>query len=183
MHFYASIETPCIRFIFVFRHRIHANTVRGRLRAAGLGCRRPLKASRLTQHHRRERLRWARHHITFTQRRWNCVLFSDETRVRVSRADGRQHVWRRRHERYADACVLQYNPWGGGSIHVWGGITRHNRTRLVVFNRNVNANVYTNEVLANVVVPFMQDTFPEGNGILQQDGARPHTARATLQFI
>jgi len=42
----------------------------------------------------------------------------------------------------------------GGSIHVWGGITRHNRTRLVVFNRNVNTNVYVNEVLANIVVPF-----------------------------
>ena len=26
----------------------------------------------------------------------------------------------------------------GGSVHVSGGITRHNRTRLVVFNRNVN---------------------------------------------
>jgi len=71
----------------------------------------------------------------------------------------------------------------GGSIHVWGGITRHNRTRLVVFNRNVNANVYVNEVLANTVVPFMHDNFPEKNGILQQDGAGPHTARVTQQFI
>jgi len=29
----------------------------------------------------------------------------------------------------------------------------------------------------------MHDNFPEGNGILQQDGARPHTARVTQQFI
>jgi len=36
-----------------------------------------------------------------------------------------------------------------------GGITRHNRTRLVVFNRNMNANVYVNKVLANIVVLFM----------------------------
>ena len=71
----------------------------------------------------------------------------------------------------------------GGSIHVWEGITRHNRTLLVVLNRNVNANLYVNEVLAHIVVPFMQDNFPEGNGILQQDGARPHTAIVTPQFI
>jgi len=55
--------------------------------------------------------------------------------------------------------------------------------RLVVFNRNTNANVYVNEVLANIVVLFMSDDFLEGNGILQQDGARPHTARVTQQFI
>jgi len=71
----------------------------------------------------------------------------------------------------------------GGSIHVWGGITRHNRTRLVVFNSNVNANVYVNEVLANIVVHFTQGNFPEGNGILQVYGARPHTARITQQFV
>jgi len=40
--------------------------------------------------------------------------------------------------------------------------------------------VYVNEVLTHIVVPF---NFPEGNGILQQDGARPHTARVTQQFI
>ena len=56
-------------------------------------------------------------------------------------------------------------------------------TRLVIFNRNVNANVYVNEVLANTVFPIMHDNFPEENGILQQDGARPHTARVTQQLI
>ena len=40
-----------------------------------------------------------------------------------------------------------------------------------------------NELLAHIVVPFMPDNFPKGNGILQQDGARPHTARVTQQFI
>jgi len=43
--------------------------------------------------------------------------------------------------------------------------------------------MYVNAVLAHIVDPFMQDNFPEGNGILQQDGARPHTARVTQQFI
>jgi len=47
----------------------------------------------------------------------------------------------------------------------------------------VNANLYVNEVLAHIVVPVMQDNFPKGNGILQQDGAWPHTAIITPQFI
>jgi len=32
-------------------------------------------------------------------------------------------------------------------------------------------------------VPFMHGNFPEENGILQQGGARPHTAKVTQQFI
>jgi len=71
----------------------------------------------------------------------------------------------------------------GGFKHTWGRITQHSRKRLVVFNRNVNANLYVNELLAHIAVPFMQDNFPEGNGILQQDCARPHTAIVTPQFI
>ena len=40
---------------------------------------------------------------------------------------------------------------------------------------------YRDDILAPVVLPFMQ----AGNGvtILQQDNARPHTARATTQFL
>ena len=64
-----------------------------------------------------------------------------------------------------------------------GGITRQNRTRLVIVNRNGTCNVYVNELLAHIVVLFMHDNFPEGNSILQQDGAWPHTDRVTQQFI
>ena len=41
-----------------------------------------------------------------------------------------------------------YSPWGCGSIHVCGGITCNNKTR-IVFNRNVNAHVCVNEELAD----------------------------------
>jgi len=74
-------------------------------------------------------------------------------------------------------------PLGGGSIHVWGGITCNNKTRLVVFDRNVNAEVYVIQVLADFVLPFMQNNYPYGDGTLQQNDARPHTARATQQFL
>ena len=132
--------------------------------------------------HRRRRLQWARQHIRFTRRQLGTVLFTDECRIRLSRPDGRRRVWRRRNERYPDNCVLAYNRWGGGSVHFWAGICLQNKTRLVVFDRNVNANTYINDVIQPVVIPFFQRHF-RGGGILQQGGARPHTARLTMNFL
>ena len=55
------------------------------------------------------------------------------------------------------------------------------KTQLVTVNGTLKAQKYRDDSLATVVLPFMQ----AGNGvtILQQDNARPHTARATTQFL
>lgn len=110
-------------------------------------------------------------------------MFSDESRIQLSRADGRKRVWRRRNERYTDACTLEYDRWGGGSIHFWAGVTQFNKTELVIFNQHINANTYINTVLQPVVVPFFRQHFPRQQGTLQQDGARPHTAAVTQNFL
>ena len=64
---------------------------------------------------------------------------------------------------------------------VWGGISLNGKTQLVTVNGTLNAQKYRDDILAPVVLPFVQ----AGNGvtILQQDNARPHTARATTQFL
>ena len=64
---------------------------------------------------------------------------------------------------------------------VWGGITARNRTDLVIIDGNLNAARYHDEVLAPVVVPFLQRLGP--GVILQQDNARPHTARVVQQYL
>ena len=64
---------------------------------------------------------------------------------------------------------------------VWGGITAHNRTELVIIDGNLNAARYHDEVLAPVVLPFMQRHGPGVN--LQQDNARPHAARIVQQYL
>jgi transposase len=166
----------------LFRRRIHANTVRNRLKEVGLKCRRPKKAVQLTLRHKRERLRWARAHLRMTRRQWGRVLFSDESKIMMSRADGRARVWRRRNERFAEACVQPFDRWGGGSIHVWAGISQFGRTDLVIFDRNVNAQTYVQDVLTPAVVPYINQHF-HGHGTLQHDNARPHTARVTRNFL
>lgn len=145
--------------------------------------RRPHKAARLTRQHKLRKLQWARRHIRFTRRQWGSVLFTDECRIQLSSAHRRKRVWRRRNERFADACVMEYDRWGGGSVHFWGGISLLNKTRLVLFDRNVNANTYINDVLRPVVLPFFRQHFVRGGDKLQHDGARPHTAQITRNFL
>jgi len=161
------------------RRPFHPKTVRRRLRNVGLYCRRPAKGVILTDRHKAERLRWATTYHRYTQRQWGMVLFSDESKFNVSHCDGRKRVYRLKGERFKDNCVLKWDRWGGGSVHVWGGITRNEKTELVVLERNVTAETYINDVLDPVVIPFMRRHFQRGRGILQQDNAPAHRARRT----
>ena len=76
-------------------------------------------------------------------------------------AGQRQRVWRRRPQRYAEAA------FNSTCTSLVVEKTCNNKTRLVVFDRNVNVQVYVNQVLADGVVPFMQNNFTQGDGILQ----------------
>ena len=94
---------------------------------------------------------------------------------------GERVVFRRTGERHADACVVEADRFRGGSVMLWGGISHNGKTQLVTVNGTLNAQKYRDDIHVPVGLPFMQ----AGNGVttLQQDNARPHTARATTQFL
>jgi hypothetical protein len=93
-------------------------------------------------------------------------------------ADGRVRVCRRRGERLAPQCIQEVHPYGGGGMMVWGGICGDQKTRLATIQGTLTAQRYTEQVLQPVVLPFLRPGF-----ILQQDNARPHTARITMDFF
>lgn len=165
--------------------RVSADTIRRRLRERGLHARRPYAGSRLTVRHRQQRLQWCLQHRHWLQRDWQRVLFTDESRYCIDRADGRVRVWRRRGERLADVCIRENDRWGGAHVMVWAGISHRHRTQLVFLEipgrgAGLTAQGYIDQVLRPVVLPFMQGR--EGFQ-LQQDNARPHVARITQQFL
>lgn len=163
------------------RGQISAHTVRRRLHSAGLSNRRPHIGTVLSRLHRTNRLAWAQQNVRRRRQQWRSTMFSDESRFNVSFADRRLRVWRRPGERFSDACVIEHDRFGGGSVHVWGGFSYNHRTPLHVFRNNVTANVYINEVLRTIVVPM----FRQNNDLqfFQHDNARPHTANATRNFL
>ena len=161
--------------------QISQRTVTRRRRDIGLNARRPYVGAILTPRHRRARNQWAATHALWTRAMWRRVLFTDESRFRLRGADGRARVWRRVGERYAQCCVNEIDRWGGGGLMVWGGISYHSRTQLHVFPGRVTGQVYRDQVLAPLVVPFFQAN--PGVDILQQDNARAHTSRVAMNFV
>ena len=63
---------------------------------------------------------------------------------------------------------------------VWGGVSQHHRTELVVIAGNLNAVRYREDTLLPHVVPFLQ-AYPDMT--LQHDNATSHTAHSVSDFL
>lgn len=159
---------------------ISSRTVINRLRETGLNARHPNRVPMLTMRHRRARLAYANAHRAWTFRQWGNVLFTDESRFALHGSDRRPLVWRRRGERFRQNFVRPIVAYGGGSVMVWGGVSRDWRTPLVIVRENLTAQRYIDQILRPIVLRRRQH---QRAFILMQDNARPHTANITRRFF
>ena len=160
--------------------QISAQTVINRLHSAGLSCRQPVRGIVLHQRHWIARLAWARRHIRFTMADWANVLFVDETRISLRGNDGRARVYHARGERFNENCMVETEPFGGGSIMMFAGISMHTKTPIVRLQGAVNAVRYQNDILLPLVIPHIR---ANRGMILAQDNAPCHSARTTQQLL
>ena len=117
-------------------HRISDETVRNRLRATGIRCRRLyMQGPNLTQARHQRHLQWPMPTETgLSACGTRFCLPIDESRFRLSSSDDRICVYRRTGERYSDAAVVEHDRWGGPSVMVWTGISFKSRTELVTLD-------------------------------------------------
>ena len=135
-----------------FNQVLSSQSIRNRLREACLRSRRMRKVLRLSPAHVASRERWAMQRSHCRAQQWRRIVFTDESRFRLFKSDGRVRVWREPNQAYQSDCV-QVNESQGISIHIWAGIALNGRTELVVLERNVTAETYA-EVLQQHFVPF-----------------------------
>jgi len=191
----AAIRNP----VLVARQIAHAvmpnrqisdETVRRRLHEQGLRSRARAQAPLLLGRHREGRRQYARNHANWTWREWRNVLFTDESRFGLYGSDGRIRVWRRRGQRFEENMIEPVRAFSGGSVMIWGGVSRDRRTNLVVIPRlpdnrgnrgGLTAERYINECLIPEVLPMRQLMGPRF--VLMQDNARAHSAVITRNFL
>ena len=103
---------------------------------------------------------------------------TDESRFCLTSCDSRICIYRRRNERYTEACTLERDRFGGGrSVMGLGGVSQHHRTEMA---GDLNAVHYREDILLPHVIPFLQ-AHPDMT--LQHDNATSHTARSVCDFL
>ncbi|GFV47599.1 transposable element Tcb2 transposase [Trichonephila clavipes] len=162
--------------------RISATTVRNRLHKAGLYARRPVVCVLLNERQRRNRLCWAREHVSWTQQQWASVLFTDESRFTMESDSGRLLIWREQRTRYHQSNTVERHSYRGGGILVWAGISLGGHTDLhVLHGGTVTGLRYRDEILDPYVRPYAAAI---GNDfILMDDNARPHRAGIVEEYL
>nr|CAH7713901.1 unnamed protein product [Callosobruchus chinensis] len=114
-------------------HRVISNaTIRLRVLASGLRCRRPpLRVPLLTARHHTARLQWARAHQGWLLSQWRNLLFSDEVRFGLVSDDYRDSVLRERGGKNRLATAIGVPPYRGRTQMFWGGIRFNGRMQLM----------------------------------------------------
>lgn len=100
--------------------QLSTSTVQRRLREAGIFGRVASKKPLLTTRHVKARLAWAKLHTNWTQKDWENVLFTDESKFEIFGGKRRLFVRRRKGEAALPQCTTSSVKHGGGSVNVWG---------------------------------------------------------------
>ncbi|GFX04005.1 transposable element Tcb2 transposase [Trichonephila clavipes] len=170
------------QFLAASGKQISRKTVARRLRGVGLYARRPVVSVPLTRQHRTARLQWCREHHNWTEQKWACVLFSDESRFSLSSDCRRQLIWRESGTAYRPENIQEKDRYPTSSIMVWAGIMINGRTRLhVVANGTMTGQRYIDEILLTHVRLFrgaVSDKF-----VFMDDNATCHRTLAVKDFL
>ncbi|WAR26129.1 TCB2-like protein [Mya arenaria] len=67
-------------------------------------------------------------------------------------------------------------------VHVWGGISRRGATELAIFQGIMEKTFFTNEILENRALLFIQRAYPEGHRF-QQDNDPKHRSKLARDFM
>ena len=159
---------------------LSTRSIRRRLLKAGLkGCV-AAKKPMLTARHKKLRLKWAKERRQWEQSEWSKILWSDESIFEL--IPGRRAIVRRRvGERFHPDCIVSTVKHGGGKIHVWGCMARDGVGSLLIVDGRLTASAYI-----DLISPTLKEDGERligSNFIFQQDGARCHTARYSMEWF
>ena len=166
------------------QQKVSAKTVSRNLHHLGFRSRRAAKKPLVSKANRKKRLAFYHHHKGWNLNKWSDVLFSDESKFNLYNCDGRIRVWRQSHERYLPDCTRKTVKGGGGSIMVWGCISRKSVGPLIEIQGTLDANRYISMILE----PFFNKYWrsfrrSRKKATFMHDNAPCHRARKVTDWL
>ena len=159
---------------------VTSRTVRGYLLKAGRRARRPIKKQLLTEEMKRKRLAWAETYKEWTKEDWRKVLFSDESHFLVQ-GQRSQYVRRSRNEEIREEHMNQFVKHPEKRMF-WGSFSYNGVGSLYPVDGIMNAEKYM-QVINTKLQGDMEEAFPNGEGIFQQDLAPCHRANKVKKIF
>ncbi|UYV70155.1 hypothetical protein LAZ67_7002015, partial [Cordylochernes scorpioides] len=160
--------------------QVSKRTINRRLRERNLRARRPLRCLSLTPVHRQVRLQWCRKRSTWNCADWGRIVFSDESRFLLCPDDRHKRVWRRPGQRVDPGLTVEHHTCSQQGVMVWGAISFDIRTPLVVIPGTLTAQRYVDDIQRPGLLRFLSH---HPGLTFQQDNARPHTSRVTMDCL
>lgn len=157
------------------------STVCRRIKASHLKCRIAAKKTELTPQQKQARLIFALNFRLNEQQFWDRVIFSDE-KIFQSSKKGKIKVYRPDNQRFNPRFVDRYRASGHFSVNVWGWISSRGMGVVWRIEGRFVALTYR-EILENIMVPSVEQLYPENNYIFQHDNCPVHTANIVTQWI
>ncbi|UYV69340.1 hypothetical protein LAZ67_6003272, partial [Cordylochernes scorpioides] len=177
----ALYKVPYVNIINrVIGTQVFKMTINRRLRERNLRARRPLRCLPLAPVHRQVRTQWCRERSTWNCADWGRIVFSNECRFLLCPNDRRKRVWRRPGQRVDPGLTVEHHTGPQQGVMVWGDISFDRRIPLVVIPGTLTAQRYVDDILRPVMLPFLSH---HPGLTFQQDNARPHTARFTMDCL
>ena len=156
------------------------STIRRRLRAVGLKARRPIRRPFLTDGQKQA---WCGARRNCNLRTWRRIHWSDESRFLIHMTDGRPWIWRRSNEAYNQQMIYATEPFGGGSVMMWGCFSYDCKLDLITIPVTLNAHRCQQEVLDAAVIPHFDNHPLATRPIFIDDNARSHRGRAVIAHL
>ncbi|GBL93022.1 Transposable element Tcb1 transposase [Araneus ventricosus] len=94
-----------------------------RLQAAELNGRCPVKKPIISTKNRKARVEWTKAHKDWTKKKWEDVLWSDESKYMLFGTDGIQWIRCPQGTRFDPKYQITTMKHGGGNVMVWGCIS------------------------------------------------------------
>ena len=90
----------------VTQKKVSEMTTRRRLRSLGYNGRQARKKPYISSKNKKKRVEWARVMRKKNLAYWKKIVFTDESKIKISGSDGRMFVWRRSTEEWLPCCTI-----------------------------------------------------------------------------